>query len=145
MLSNSSPKIIQVSQSKIIGWRHVAYTGKKINACMTLAGNPECKRPLGKSRFRRKDTIKNDLKETGWVGLGWFHLIQDRDKKRTLLKTLTNHLLFFFFFSSSSSSSLSSSTTVRCGTWLQIKCSSISSDLRPIHASFSFPLPYRCY
>jgi hypothetical protein len=48
---------------------------------MSLAGNPEYKRPLGKSRFRREDTIKNDLKESGWVGLDCFHLIQDRDKK----------------------------------------------------------------
>jgi hypothetical protein len=64
----------------------VAYTGKNINAYMTVAGNPECKVPLKKSRFRREDTNKNYLKQTGWVGLDWFHSIQDRDKKRTLLK-----------------------------------------------------------
>jgi len=110
----------------------MACTGRKIIAYMILVGNPECKRPLGNSRFRRDDTIKNDFKERGWVGLDCFHLIRDRDKKRSLLKTLTNLLLFFFSFSFSSSSSsfCSSSTTVRCVTWLLIKCSSISSSLR---------------
>jgi len=58
----------------------VVCKGRKIIAYMTLAGNPECKRPLGKSRFRREDTIKNDLKERGWVGLDSFYLIQDRER-----------------------------------------------------------------
>jgi hypothetical protein len=70
MLPNSSPKIIQVSQSKIIGWRHVAYTGKEINAYMTVAGNPECKvlYHLGNLDSEGKIQIKNILKKhDGWA------------------------------------------------------------------------------
>jgi hypothetical protein len=109
---------------------------------MSLAGNPECKRPLGKSRFRREDTAKNYLKERGLVDLDCFHLIQDRDKKRSLLKTLTT----FSFSSSSSSSSLPPPPlplprALQSVVELLIKYSSISSDLLPTHANFSFPLP----
>jgi hypothetical protein len=37
--------------------------------------------PLGRHRRRWKDNIKIDLKETGWKGMNWIHLAQDRDKK----------------------------------------------------------------
>jgi hypothetical protein len=31
-------------------------------------------------RHRRKDNIKRDLKETGWDGVDWIYLAQDRNK-----------------------------------------------------------------
>jgi hypothetical protein len=44
--------------------------GKKMNACRTLVGKPEGKRPLGRARCMWVDNIKMDLKETGlWYGL----------------------------------------------------------------------------
>jgi hypothetical protein len=43
--------------------------GKKINACRILVGKPEGKKPLGRSRCRRVDNIKMDLREIGWDGM----------------------------------------------------------------------------
>jgi hypothetical protein len=31
-----------------------------------------------------------DLKETGWEGMDWIHLAQDRDPWRALVNTVTN-------------------------------------------------------
>jgi hypothetical protein len=42
-------------------------------------GKPEEKRLLGRPRRRREDNIKMDLGETGWDGMDWIHLAQDRD------------------------------------------------------------------
>lgn len=44
------------------------------------------KRPLGK-HTRGRDNIKMDLKETGWDGMDWIHLAQDRDQWWTLVNT----------------------------------------------------------
>jgi hypothetical protein len=46
---------------------------------MLLMGRPERKRQLGKSRHRWVDNIKMDLGETGWGGVDWIDLTQDRD------------------------------------------------------------------
>jgi hypothetical protein len=48
---------------------HVAHTGEKRNGYRVLAGKPEGKRPLGRSRHRREDNIKMDFREMGW---GWY-------------------------------------------------------------------------
>jgi hypothetical protein len=40
---------------------------------------PEGKRPLGRPRRRRVDNIKMDLRETGWNGMDWIDLAQNRD------------------------------------------------------------------
>jgi hypothetical protein len=39
------------------------------NAYKILVGNPEGKRPFGRPRRRWVDTIKMDLRETGWKGM----------------------------------------------------------------------------
>jgi hypothetical protein len=36
------------------------------------------------------DIIKMDLGETGWDGMDWFHLAQDRDQWRALVNTVIN-------------------------------------------------------
>jgi hypothetical protein len=46
-------------------------------------GNPEGKRPLGRSRHRWEDNIKMDLREIRWVDLA-----QDRDQWRDLVNTI---------------------------------------------------------
>jgi hypothetical protein len=43
--------------------------GEKRNAYRILVVNPEGKRPLGRPRRRRVDSIKMDLREIGWYGL----------------------------------------------------------------------------
>jgi hypothetical protein len=51
--------------------------GEMRNAYKILVGNPEGKRPLGKSRRRWRDNIRMDLREMGWENVGWMHLAQD--------------------------------------------------------------------
>jgi hypothetical protein len=53
-------------------------------------GNPEEKKPLGRSRRRWVNNIKMDLRETGWDGIDWIDLAQDRDQWRAPVKTVMN-------------------------------------------------------
>jgi hypothetical protein len=53
-------------------------------------GKPEGKRPLGRPRRRWVDNIKIDLRETGWDGMDWIHMAQDRDQWRDLVNTVMN-------------------------------------------------------
>jgi hypothetical protein len=39
-------------------------------------GKSEGNRPLERRRDKRKNNIKIDLKETGWEGVEWIHLVQ---------------------------------------------------------------------
>jgi hypothetical protein len=41
-------------------------------------------------RRRWVDNIKTDLRETGWDGMDWIDLAQDRDKWRALVNTVMN-------------------------------------------------------
>jgi hypothetical protein len=45
-----------------------------------LVGKPEGKRPLGRLRHRWEDGIGLDLRETGWLGVEWIQLAQDKDQ-----------------------------------------------------------------
>jgi hypothetical protein len=51
---------------------------------------PEGKRPLGRSRRRWVDNIKIDLRETGWDGMVWIDLAENRDQWRALVNTVMN-------------------------------------------------------
>jgi hypothetical protein len=53
--------------------------GEKRNAYRILVGKPEGKRPLGRPIRRWVDNIKMDLRETGWDGVVWIDMAQDRD------------------------------------------------------------------
>jgi uncharacterized protein YebE (UPF0316 family) len=53
-------------------------------------GKPEGKRPLGRLRRRWEDTIKRDLKEVGWGGIGWIAVGRDRDRWRALVNAVMN-------------------------------------------------------
>jgi hypothetical protein len=53
-------------------------------------GKPEGNRPLGRPRLRWVDNIKIDLRETGWDGVDWIELAQDRDQWRALVNTVMN-------------------------------------------------------
>jgi hypothetical protein len=65
--------------------------GENRNAYRILVGNPEGKRPLGRSRRRWVDNIKMDLREIGWDGMDWIDLAQDRDQWRALVKAFGFH------------------------------------------------------
>jgi hypothetical protein len=53
-------------------------------------GIPEGKRPLGRSRHRWVNSIKMDLRETGWDGMDWIDLAQDRDQCKAIVNTVMN-------------------------------------------------------
>jgi hypothetical protein len=36
-------------------------------------------------RHRQEDNIRMNLSETGWKGVDWMHLVQDRDQWQTLV------------------------------------------------------------
>jgi hypothetical protein len=64
--------------------------GKTRNAYRILVEKPEGRRLLGRPRRRWVDNIKVDLRETGWDGMDWINLAQDRDHWRALVNTVMN-------------------------------------------------------
>jgi hypothetical protein len=58
----SSPNIVWVIKSRRMRWaRHVARMGERRGVHRVLVGNPEGKRPLGRSGRRCEDNIKMEL------------------------------------------------------------------------------------
>jgi hypothetical protein len=53
-------------------------------------GKPKGKRPLGRPRCRWEDNFRMDLRETGWGGMDWIDLAQDRDQWRALVNMVMN-------------------------------------------------------
>jgi hypothetical protein len=87
----SSPNIIQVIKSKIMGWAgHVVRMGEGRAAHRVLVGRPDGRRPLGRPRRRLEDIIKKGLQELGWVGMDWIELAQDGDRWRALVNAIMN-------------------------------------------------------
>jgi hypothetical protein len=48
--------------------------GEKSNAHRILVGKPKGKRPQGRPRREKVDSIKMDLGEIEWGGMNWIHL-----------------------------------------------------------------------
>jgi hypothetical protein len=80
-------------KSRRMKWAgHVARMGEKRNTCRILVENSEGKRPRERPGRRRVDNIKMDLRETGWDGLDWIDVDQDRNQWRALVNTVMNLL-----------------------------------------------------
>jgi hypothetical protein len=62
--------------------------GEKRNAYRIWMGKPEGKRPLGRPKRRWVGNAKTDLRKTGWGGMNWIDLAQDRDQWRALVNTI---------------------------------------------------------
>jgi hypothetical protein len=78
-------------KSRRMRWAgHVARMGEKRNACRILVRMPERKRPLGRPIRRWVDNIKMELGETGWDGMDWIDLAQNRDQWRALVNIVMN-------------------------------------------------------
>jgi hypothetical protein len=58
---------------------------KKRNACRSLVGKPEGKRPLRRPRRRWVDNIRMALGEVGWGDVDWIGLAKDRNRWRALV------------------------------------------------------------
>jgi hypothetical protein len=64
--------------------------GEKRNAYGIFVGKPEGKEPPVRPRRRWEDNIKIGLRETGWDGMEYIYLAQDRDEWRALVNTVMN-------------------------------------------------------
>jgi hypothetical protein len=51
---------------------------REMRNAQIFVGKPERKGPGGRSRRRKEDIIRMNLREIGWEGV-WIHLAQDRD------------------------------------------------------------------
>jgi hypothetical protein len=72
---NSSPNIVRVIKSRRMKWAgHVACMGEGRGVYRVLVRRPECRRPLGRPRRRREDSIKMNLREIGIDGANWIRL-----------------------------------------------------------------------
>jgi hypothetical protein len=58
------------------------------NAYKILVRKREGKRPLGRPRRSWEDNIKISLRETGWEGVYWMHLAQDKKHGNELLGSI---------------------------------------------------------
>jgi hypothetical protein len=89
----SSPDIINQTKSRKMRWAgHMAHMGENRRMYKVLVGKPKGKRALGRPR-RRWDGIRIDLREIGWAGVDWIHLVQDRDQWQALVNVVMNLLV----------------------------------------------------
>jgi hypothetical protein len=73
-------------KSRRMNWTGlVARMRETRNTYRLLVIKPEGKRPIGRPRRRWVDNIKMDLGETGWGGVDWIGLAQDRNKWKALV------------------------------------------------------------
>jgi hypothetical protein len=74
-------KYYQDGSSRIEGWtRHVALNWKRRGAYRVLAGKPDVKRQLGRSRRVWEDYINIYVKEINSESLNWIGEAQNRDQ-----------------------------------------------------------------
>jgi hypothetical protein len=69
---------------------HVAHVWEKKNVYKILVGKPEGKRLLGRPTCRWEVNIRMSIKKTGWGGMEWINLAQDRDQWRALANKVIN-------------------------------------------------------
>ena len=90
----SSHNIVRVIKSKGMRWAgHVARMGERRGIYRVLGGNPEGKRPLGRSWHRWEDNIKIGLQGLGCGVMDWIDVSQERDRWRALVNAVMNLLV----------------------------------------------------
>lgn len=70
---------------------HVTCMGELKNAYKSLVWKPEVMRLLGRHSLRQEDSIKMNLRETGWEVVDWIHLAQDQPWSP--VNMVVNHLV----------------------------------------------------
>jgi hypothetical protein len=60
------------------------------NTYKTLVGKPEGKRLFRRSRRKREDNIRMDVREIGWDIVYWIHLTRYMDQWRAFVNTVMN-------------------------------------------------------
>jgi hypothetical protein len=77
----ASLNIITVSKSRKVIWVwHVACMEEMRRAYKILFRKFERMKPFERPKYRWEDTIRMDLRETGWEDVDWIHLAQDSDQ-----------------------------------------------------------------
>jgi hypothetical protein len=84
----SLPNIVRGVKSRMRCAGHVARMGEGRGVHRVLVGNPEGRRPLGRTRRRWENNIKTDLEEMGGGCGDWMERAQDRDRWRALVSTV---------------------------------------------------------
>jgi hypothetical protein len=67
--------------------------GERRDAYRALVRKTEGRRPLGKPRLRREDSVKMDLREVDGGGIGWIDLAQNRDRWQAVVNAVMNLLV----------------------------------------------------
>jgi hypothetical protein len=87
----TSPNIIRVIKLRGMRWvGHVVCMGEMSNAYQILVRKSEGKRPLRRPRHRWEGNIRMDLREIGWEGVDWIHMVQDRDQLQAHVDMVMN-------------------------------------------------------
>jgi hypothetical protein len=87
----ASPNIIRVITSRRMRWaEHVARIGEVNHLYEIFDRKSEWNRPLGRPGRRREDNIGMDIRDIEWEGVDWMHLVEERDRWRVLVNTVTN-------------------------------------------------------
>jgi hypothetical protein len=86
----SYPGIIRMIKSRRVLGRACSTHEKKMTANRILMGTPEGKRQIGRSRRRWVDNIKTNFRDTGWGGMDWIDLTQDRDQWKAFVSKVMN-------------------------------------------------------
>jgi len=69
---------------------HVARMGDIRRIYKTSVGKPVGRRTLRRPRSRLENNITVILGKSGWDGVDWVQMAQDKDKRRTFVNTVTN-------------------------------------------------------
>jgi hypothetical protein len=80
--------VIESRQIRQLG--HVACLWKNRNVYKVLLQGPDGNRPLGRPRNKGDNNIKVAVKGTGWVGMDWINLVQDKEKTKALVNVVMN-------------------------------------------------------
>jgi hypothetical protein len=87
----SSSDINRQVNSRRMRWAgHVARMGEERKVYKVLVRKPVGRRPLGRPRRGWEDGIRIDLRETGFGGVDWIRLSQDRDRWRAVVSAVMN-------------------------------------------------------
>ena len=87
-----SHNIFRMIKSRRLRWAgHVARIEEGRSAVKILTDKPTGKRPLGRPRRRRENSIRMDLEGIGINARTWVDSTQDRDYWRALVNAALNH------------------------------------------------------
>ena len=70
---------------------HVTSTDETKTCAEVLVRKCQGKQLLTRLNTRGRNNIKKYLKDTGWEGMNWIHLAQDRNKWQALATKVLNH------------------------------------------------------